>query len=180
MAYPDNLETLPDPATRTEADGLTLRQKLVALLTPYRTVIHALENYVGIRTSTDNTSIAYQLARSREDVITFTHSGNLAVGAGGNRFLLPWGITILGVTATVGTAPTGSAATFDVNKNGTTIFTTQANRPSIAAGAYVTAAERVPDLPTILQGDYLTVDRDAIGSTVPGADASVFIRYRKT
>ena len=33
------------------------------------------------------------------------------------------------------TPPAGAALVVDVNKNGTTIYTNQANRPSIAAGA---------------------------------------------
>jgi len=57
------------------------------------------------------------------------------------------------------------AAVFDVNRNGTTIFTTQANRPKILAGATV-GAEAVPDQAVIAAGDVLTVDVDVAAGAV--------------
>jgi hypothetical protein len=68
----------------------------------------------------------------------------------------------------------------DVNKNGTTIFTTQANRPTVVAAANATAADAVPDVTAIASGDYLTVDRDQVGSATPGSDLTVFVRYQRT
>jgi hypothetical protein len=59
----------------------------------------------------------------------------------------------------------------DVNKNGTTIFTTQANRPTIAIGA--NTALGTPDITALAQNDYLTFDVDQIGSTVAGANLTV-------
>jgi hypothetical protein len=46
--------------------------------------------------------------------------------------LMPHAGTIRSVTAAVGTAPTGATLIADVNIDGTTVFTTQANRPTIA------------------------------------------------
>jgi hypothetical protein len=82
------------------------------------------------------------------------------------------------VTIRVSTAPTGSALTVDVNKNGTTIFTTQGNRPSISAGSK-TNTSAAPNVNTLAAGDYLTVDVDAIGSTVPGSDLVVIINLSR-
>jgi hypothetical protein len=112
-------------------------------------------------------------------VLTFSKTGNLAVGAGSARFLAPFAMTLLGVTAAVGTAPTGASILLDVNKGGATIFTTQANRPAIAAGATAMSAEAVPDVTTVAVGNELTVDVDQVGSTVTGSDLTVFIRYRR-
>jgi hypothetical protein len=58
-----------------------------------------------------------------------------------------------------------------VNKNGSTIFTTQANRPTIVSGALTSVS--VPDVTTWANGDYLTVDIDQVGSTTPGTDLQV-------
>jgi hypothetical protein len=44
-------------------------------------------------------------------------------------------LTVTGVRASVGTAPTGATLIVDVNLAGTTIFTTQASRPAIAISA---------------------------------------------
>lgn len=115
-----------------------------------------------------------------EMLAVFGADGALTVRTGATRFRFPWAVTILGVTAAVGTAPTGASLIMDVSKNGTTIFTTQGNRPTIAAGANATASEPTPDVTSMAAGDYLTVDIDQIGSTVAGSDLSVFIRYRRT
>jgi hypothetical protein len=114
-----------------------------------------------------------------DDIAQFSRSGTLSVVTGQGRFRFPFAATILGATAAVGTAPTGASLIADVSKNGTTIFTTQANRPTIAAGANATTTEPAPDVTTIAAGDYLTVDIDQVGSTVAGADLTVFIRYRR-
>ena len=113
-----------------------------------------------------------------EYLATFNGAGTLTQGAGTGRFIFPFNATIMGVTAAVGTAPTGGPLTIDVNKNGTTIFTTQGNRPSIGAGTNA-SSEMTPDVTTISAGDYLTVDRDLVGPTVAGADLTVQVRYRR-
>jgi len=115
---------------------------------------------------------------SLEALATFSGAGVLTVGAGTSRFRFPFAATIVGVSAAVGTAPTGASLIIDVNKNGTTIFTTQANRPTIVSGANH-AVEATPDVTAVAAGDWLTVDRDQVGSSVAGADLSVFIRYRR-
>lgn len=65
---------------------------------------------------------------------------------------------------------------FDVNKNGTTIFTTQGNRPTIAISGNADNAS-VPDVTAFAAGDYITVDVDQVGSTIQGSDAVVEIEY---
>jgi hypothetical protein len=114
-----------------------------------------------------------------EEIAVFSLSGALTVGTGVGRFRFPFAATIIGVTAAINTAPTGASAIFDVKKNGTTIFSTTTNRPTIAAGANATTSEPAPDVTAIAAGDYLTVDRSQIGSTVAGSDATLFVRYRR-
>jgi hypothetical protein len=80
------------------------------------------------------------------------------------------------VRASVGTAPTTQSVIVDVNKNGTTIFTTQGNRPTIAAGAN-TDASSTPDVTAFAAGDYMTVDVDQIGTGTVGADLTVQVWY---
>jgi hypothetical protein len=85
-------------------------------------------------------------------------------------------ITILRVDAFVDVAPTGAAVIFDVNKNGTTLFTTTGNRPTIAISG-TSDLNNVPDITTVTAGDVITVDIDQIGSTIAGSDASVIVWY---
>ena len=106
----------------------------------------------------------------------FTIPGTLVVGTGQARMYLHRAVSGLFVIAGVGTAPTGASAIFDVNKNGTTIFTTQGNRPTIAAAGFSDLTS-VPDVLTAAAGDYITVDVDQIGSTVAGANAIISVFY---
>lgn len=109
-------------------------------------------------------------------VQTFTISGTLSSGIGLARWYAPRSITISNVIVSVSTAPTGNTLIFDVNKNDTSIFTNQANRPTIQVGAFSDLTS-VPNTTTLIAGDYLTVDIDQIGSTVAGANAVVQIEY---
>jgi hypothetical protein len=101
------------------------------------------------------------------------------VKTGAARYYLEATWAIVKVRASVGTAPTGAAVIVDVNKNGTTIFTTQANRPTIAAAGNA-SSDAVPDITAVAAGDYITVDVDQIGSTVAGSDLCVILRYHRT
>lgn len=131
-----------------------------------------LEN--GINPSGIYADIAARLAIPR--TASFSKSGVLAVGVGAGRFMVPFACTIAHVRAVVNGAPVGAAILVDVNKNGTTIFTTQANRPSIAAAGF-SSAKKTPDVTSMADGDYFTVDVDQVGSTTPGSDLTVIIAY---
>jgi len=109
----------------------------------------------------------------------FTGGGELEVGSGYFRIYAPVAMTIDKVFAAVTTAPTGDAIIVDVNKNGTTIFTTQGSRPSIAATEYTDESD-TPDVTTLAAGDYLTFDIDQIGSTVAGSNITVHVRCKQT
>lgn len=112
-------------------------------------------------------------------IAVFSRSGDATITAGTMRWRFPVAATIVGASAAIGTAPTGSSLIIDVNKNGTTIYTTQGNRPTISAGTN-SASETSPNVTSMAIGDYLTVDIDQIGSTVAGSDLTVFVRYRIT
>ena len=107
--------------------------------------------------------------------LTFAVVGTLAVGTDkAPTILAPCTLTITKVKLVVKTAPTGAAIIVDVNKNGTTIFTTQANRPQIAAGA-TTGDSGTPDVTALAETDKLTIDIDQVGSGTAGADLTVEI-----
>lgn len=99
-------------------------------------------------------------------------TASIAVGTafGGIRIRNTFGtdLVITDVRAIVGTAPTGATAIFDVNLDGTTIFTTQGSRPTIAISG-TTSTTVAPDVTSWPVGGVLTVDVDQVGSTVAGA-----------
>jgi hypothetical protein len=131
---------------------------------------------------TDDDHTIYQIA----DILPFYSEGTLSVKTGTARFRWPYAVTILGISASVATPPTGASVIADVNKATaavpatlTTIYTTQGNRPTVAASAYG-GAETVPDTTAFAAGDFMTVDIDQVGSTVAGDTLGLFVRYRRT
>ena len=111
---------------------------------------------------------------------SFFKTGALTVTTGSQRLPIDGTYTIVGTRLMAGTAPTGAALIVDVNKNGTTIYTTQGNRPTIADGANAGGPGATPDVTTLAAGDYLTVDIDQIGSSVAGSDLTVSVIVSKT
>ena len=109
-------------------------------------------------------------------VQVFTVPGVLTTGVGRGRFYAPHDLTILNVRAYLGTAPVGASVIVDVNKNGSTIFTTQANRPTITAGNNYDASS-VPAITALSTGDYVTIDIDQVGTTTAGSDLSVQLEF---
>lgn len=103
---------------------------------------------------------------------TFGKDGVCAVATGALRWYARGAWTITQVRASVGTAPTGASLIVDVNKNGTTIFTTQSNRPTIAASGFTDLADAI-NVSALADGDYLTVDTDQVGSSVAGSNLTV-------
>lgn len=71
--------------------------------------------------------------------------------------------------------PSGGPLTVDVNINGTTIFTTQANRPTITDGSTDSGKVTNMNVTTILPGQYMTIDIDSIGLNVPGSGILVTV-----
>lgn len=106
----------------------------------------------------------------------FTFPGTITTGAKPIRYYCETARTIANVVANVSTAPTGASIIFDVNKNGTTVFSTQANRPTITASNFYDGSS-VPNTTSVSAGDYLTIDIDQVGSTIAGADAVVKIVF---
>jgi hypothetical protein len=68
------------------------------------------------------------------------------------------------------------SSTIDINKNGTTIFTTQANRPTIATASTGELTILSPDGETSLNaGDRISIDVDAIPATTGHTRVSVSV-----
>jgi hypothetical protein len=106
----------------------------------------------------------------------FTIVGGLVTGTSLTPALIvPAGLTIVKAYAYVKTAPTGANIVIDINLNGVTIWSTQANRLTILAGAQ-TGTQTVFDTTALADGGVLTLDVDTIGSTVSGSDLTVQIK----
>lgn len=101
-------------------------------------------------------------AAALEDHYRWTAMGWYQVGTTVDGAWVPdVALTVTGVWIWRGTAGTSSATIVDLNKNGTTMYTTQANRPTIA---WNDADKKVdctlPDVVSIAAGDIVTIDID--------------------
>ena len=106
-------------------------------------------------------------------------TSNLAVGTAVTTFRMPFLAVVVGVRASVTTAPTGSGITVDINESGLTILSTKL---TIDAGekTSTTAATAAVLSDTILADDAeITIDIDAVGSTTPGTGLKVTLLLRK-
>lgn len=108
----------------------------------------------------------------------FTREGAVTATAGTLRIYNSLGmtLTINKVWVCANTAPTGQAMIIDIHKDGTTIFTNQAHRPQVAAGANYGSTTDI-DVATWADGSYLTMDVDQIGSGDVGSDVTVGVAY---
>lgn len=104
-------------------------------------------------------------------------AGAVAVSAGAVRYYndTDHTIKIRKVHLSVGTAPTGAALIVDVNKNGVTIFTNQALRPTIAINGFTGTATLIEPV-ELAPGEYVTIDVDQIGSAVAGSNLRAVVQ----
>lgn len=117
----------------------------------------------------------------KREIVDRVVAGTLSAAADSFRWYNRTGRTVYLKSAwlSVGTAPTGTSGTpitgaslvVDVNKNGTTVFGTQSNRPNILSGGFASSRHTAQIEGTALaDGDYITFDVDYVGSTIAGAN----------
>ncbi len=109
---------------------------------------------------------------------TFVIPGVSLVGEDQKEWMVPRAINVTNVFIKVDTAPTGADLQVDINKNGTTIFTTQSGRPIIPASSTSDTSE-TPDITAFAQDDILGISIDQVGSTILGGD-NLYIRIEYT
>lgn len=127
-----------------------------------------------VTTTAGNTQREFTLVYSFPSPVTAGYVGTYKFADPSNLY------QIISCWLTAGTSPTGADLIADVNKNGTTIFTTQANRPKVLAGDIDgVGVATVPDITGLAEGDRLTVDIDQVGSTVAGDNVSLHVILRR-
>ena len=98
----------------------------------------------------------------------------LATGTAKVTFRAPYAFTLTGVRASVTTAPTGGTLlTVDVNESGTTVLSTKL---TFDAGEKTTTTAATPAVisdSAIADDAEITIDIDAVGSTIAGAGLKV-------
>lgn len=112
--------------------------------------------------------------------LIFSKQNALVTKIGTSKVQLLGSGLIVAVKGWIETAPTGTT-TFkvDINKNGTSIYGTQANRPTWVSGSNA-ATVGSHSVTTFSDGDQLSCDIDSIGSTVAGSDLTVTVWILRT
>ena len=114
--------------------------------------------------------------------IVWTLAGALMTGQKVIRFLAPFAVTLTKMRLVINTGPTGANLIVDIHTGtgaGTTIFTTQGNRPTITDGS-LTGVSVAPDVTAIAEAVEFSVYVDQIGSTIAGSDLTIILVGTKT
>jgi len=137
---------------------------------------HAISDVTGLQTALDGKA-ASSHTHSASDLtslplrLSVPFSDQTTDFTTGTKFTFTWrfGATTLSSTPVdVTVAPTGSAAQFDVTKNGTTIYST---KPTIDAGETSTSTAATPAVlstTSIANGDVIAIIIDQKGSSTAG------------
>lgn len=104
--------------------------------------------------------------------------GPLLVYTGGIHIPTDGAYQILNVRATVGTPAVGQAIICDLLVNNVSVFTTQANRPTIAAGVNASSVV-VPDVVLLNENDQFSLNIVQVGNQVPGADLTMLVSLQR-
>jgi hypothetical protein len=100
----------------------------------------------------------------------------LTTGTAKVTFRMPYAFTLTDVRASVTTAPTGGTLlTVDVNESGTTILSTKLTFDASEKTTTTAATPRVISDSALADDAEITIDIDAVGSTVAGAGLKVYL-----
>jgi hypothetical protein len=127
-----------------------------------------------------NSGETWSATHLRRNLTVKVADGVLSVGQTTFELYIPanvGGMTVAEVEIWTTIAPTGAAVILDIHKNGTTIFTTQSNRPQIAAAAKQATTTTI-EVDGIADGDIYTFIIDQVGSAVAGADLHVTVTFK--
>ena len=124
------------------------------------------------------------LGLSDEYHLSFAFGGedeDLAVGTAKITFQMPnFATTLTGVSVNVKTAPTGTAATFDLNEGGTSVLSTKITVDATETTSETALIQPVISDSALAANAVMTLDIDAIGTTIAGAGGKAWIYYTRT
>lgn len=105
----------------------------------------------------------------------------LTTGTAKVTFRMPYAFTVSAVRASVTTAPTGGTLlTVDINESGTTILSTKLTFDASEKTTTTAATAAVISDTSLADDAEITIDIDAVGSTIAGAGLKVYIIGSRT
>lgn len=152
-----------------DATGYYVGSGVESILDEIGAALLALNNELDI---IDNNSV-WAIAFSDETT-------DLTTGAGKAFFHAPFDATIVEVFFGVSVAQaSGTVLTFDVNKNGGTIFSTNPAIDNTERTSLTAATPSALSVTTVAKGDLISVDIDTVG-TAGARGGKMYMRVRKT
>jgi hypothetical protein len=106
---------------------------------------------------------------------SFSRVGTLVPVEGDLPWVVDIDIYVVGFIMAVGDAPIGDDITVDMKNEGQSIF--NFSLPRIPAGS-TSSQSLTPDVSYLPSGNRITIDITSVGSTFPGANLTITIRYR--
>ena len=135
---------------------------------------------LGNTLSAGFSDVKYCIHKAMQEINIMPGTNPRAAETGvGKTILLPYDVYVFGARIRYGTAPTTTKGVWDINDDGTSIFTT---KPEIAASATM-GSWQVADcllataLTAVVADSLITTDYDSGHATTPGADAYVRILF---
>lgn len=119
-----------------------------------------------------------QLADSSKGsgALAWCYDSAAATGTKISSVIMPWAVTLIKAKAYSDTAPTGAAIICDINKNGSSIFTTSDTLVTIDSASNAGSCT-TPSTTAVSLGDRLSYDIDQVGSTTAGGDHLTITLY---
>ena len=154
---------------------------LILMLAPFARAQQVIPDLTQESVPVVNEAIRTIQASTITHCYTWVKTGNIATGTEFNgRFYAPFPGTVKKARAYLKTAPVGSSAIFDLNKNGTSIWSTNpSKRITIDDGAH-SGSQTIFDTIEVSQDDYLTLDIDQVGSGTAGAELTIQLEIEET
>lgn len=103
----------------------------------------------------------------------FSRPGLLAPMDGDTTFPVERAGTIVFARAYVKNPPVGAPVVVDIKRNGTSIFATNADKPTVLPGTNTDLG--TPSVTALSPGDYIDVSIDSVGTTYPGSGLTVSV-----
>lgn len=133
----------------------------------------------GFPKSIDHDANVRDLSKQAIGIALGAEDDDIEVGSATVTFRMPYAMTDVEVRANFVTAPTGAAAQFDINESGTSILSTKLTVDAGAKTSTTAATPAVVSDGNLADDAEITIDTDAIGSTVAGAGAKIWLIGRR-
>lgn len=146
-------------------ESSTVRNAMISIPSTYSSPNTTITIVGDTMASIDSSSLKYAMVGAENFIAKFAYAGNLGTVSTNimNTFVAMEPYRVLAADLFVGTAGTTNNTTYDINKNGTTMFTT---KPTLATTVQYSPTPFTADSATSLAlGDVVTVDLDAIQTT---------------